>query len=281
MGVVPDELLMAYADGELDAAESRRVELRLAADPEARERLEVFLRTGRAIGRTLDIAAFADVPGRLADAVRLAAPSPSRSAARSALSGTGSDDGWVARALRRMLPVPDLPWRFALALSGILVLGTGLGWLLATIPGASHQHDALVRAEGVRLLASGALARALDRSPSSTEMRGDTAGPDTIVAPRMTFTNAAQEFCRHYRIVSGSGARSEGVACRETDGRWRIEAQVAPPAAAQPRENGYAPAGGEDGAALDAVIDRLIVGDPLDMRSEAEVLAREWRKKPR
>lgn len=277
MGVVSDELLMAYADGELDVAERRRVELRLAADPEARERLEVFRRTGRAIGRTLDLAAFEDVPGRLADAVR-AGQAGSRPAYPSAVGATGSRGGWLAQALRRLLPEPDLPWRLALALSGVLVLGTGLGWLLATIPGANPQREVLVRSDGARLFASATLASVLEHRPSGTETRVAIADADAIVAPRMTFTNVAHELCRHYRIDSDPGARADGVACREVDGRWRIEAQVALPAAAPRRETGYAPAGGEDGNAIDAVLDRLIVGDPLDLRTEAELLAREWRR---
>lgn len=278
MGVVSDELLMAYVDGELDAAETRRVELRLAADPEARERLEVFERTGRAIGRTCDLAAFAAVPARLTDTVRLAEPATIRSTPPPAIAATGTRAGWITEVLRRLLPEPQLPWRFALALSGVLVLGTGLGWLLATIPRASHQHDALVRSDGARLFANATLASVLGRNPSGTETRGVTPEADTVVAPRMTFTNAARELCRHYRIDSGPGARADGVACREVDGRWRIEAQVALPAAAPDRQSGYAPAGGEDGTAIDAVIDRLIVGDPLDLRFEAELLAREWRR---
>ncbi|MEW5962620.1 MAG: hypothetical protein AB1749_03575 [Pseudomonadota bacterium] len=277
MGVVSDELLMAYADGELDAAETRRVELRLAADPETSARLEVFQRTGRVLGGAIDLTAFADIPARLADTVRSGAPAACPEP-RPALGTSGSQVGWLAQALRRLLPEPDLPWRLALALSGVLVLGTGLGWLLATIPGASRQREALVRSEGARLLADGALANALERKPSGAVTRAGAADADAIIAPRSTFASAAHEFCRHYRVDAGSGARSEGIACREADGQWRIEVQVALSAETPGREGGYAPAGGEDGTLIDEVLDRLIVGDPLDLRSEADMLQREWRK---
>ena len=50
----PDELLMAYADGELSPEEARAFEARLAADPALRQRLEPFTSTSASLSGLFD-----------------------------------------------------------------------------------------------------------------------------------------------------------------------------------------------------------------------------------
>ena len=69
MSDITDELLMAYADGELDSAEQRRVERYLANDPASAQRLEMFTQTGRDLGRLFDQPMREAIPERLLQTV--------------------------------------------------------------------------------------------------------------------------------------------------------------------------------------------------------------------
>ena len=70
MKPIDDELLMAYADGELDVAHAAAVEAQIAGDPDAREAVRRFRETRKLAG-----SAFAEepVPPALEAAVRAAA----------------------------------------------------------------------------------------------------------------------------------------------------------------------------------------------------------------
>lgn len=274
MAGVSDELLMAYADGELDAAELRRVELILATDSDAMRRLRVFRSTGREIGRTLELGAFADIPERIITAIDTAL-AEGRAPAERQVGGTRSVEGWLAAALHRLLHEPGLPWRFAFALSFVLMLGTGLGWLLAAMSNRRHGGDVLVRMQDGQLRADGALASALERNPSGSGGRVEGSGAQPLVSPTLTFKSADGSYCRQYRVSVTTGADAEGVACREAAGDWRIVAQVAVPR--QRAREGYAPAGGSSDVLIESVVDRLVTGDVLDLRTEADIMANGWR----
>lgn len=72
IGYIPDELIMAFADGELDAPLALRIREAIRSDPEVRRKYSVFLST-----RPLAEAAFArilaePVPERLKRSLALA-----------------------------------------------------------------------------------------------------------------------------------------------------------------------------------------------------------------
>ncbi len=130
-----DERIMAYADGELDAAEARAVEALLARDPEARARLRLYLETA-ALAR----AAFADT---------LTEPVPERLVR--AATGAGAR---IPPFPRRIRPRP-LAAAIAAGLAALLLVG---GWwtlhpdpaarlarVLGTVPSGTE-------AEGIRPL---------------------------------------------------------------------------------------------------------------------------------
>ena len=234
MNDTEDELLMAYADGELDPERAAAVEARIAADQAARDKVHRFRETAAlvraAFARDLDEV----VPPSMEAAIRRAADTAAPS---------------------RILPFRPRPRvagiaRFALPLAAslALVVGLGGGWWI----GQGHGDQ---------------LAAALETAPSGQAV----SIADGAISPVSSFRDRDGRWCREFQR-SGTEAAS-GVACRIGQGRWRTELQVA-------NESGsptdYAPAG-EGPSPLDATLERLGAGQPVDPAAEAQAIAGRWR----
>jgi len=115
---ISDEMLMAYADGELDAASRARVEAAMQEDPEIGKRVARH----RALRETMQ-GAFSDVlnepvPERLIQAARGQTAAP-----KSAVVDLSAD-----REAARRKNSAALRWQSA-AIAASLLLGLGLGFL--------------------------------------------------------------------------------------------------------------------------------------------------------
>jgi hypothetical protein len=225
--VIPDdEMLMAYADGELDPLAAKRVERAIAADPA----LAVKVAAQRALRARLG-AAFAAVSD---------APVPDR------LAAILTSD--VVPLLPRPLPARQR-WVQAAALAATLVLGIAVGNQMRAPP---------VTIAGGGLMASGALARALD-----TQLAANT-GETHMLA---SFRDTSGAWCRVFTTPSLGG-----IACRERDD-WMIRRTRSP---ARRQATDYRQAGSAD-AALMAEAQAMMVGDPLDAAAERHVRDLGWR----
>lgn len=72
------------------------------------------------------------------------------------------------------------------------------------------------------------VASALENSPTnrSTTWRNPDSGNRYTVTPRRTYRQAEQTYCREYSMEAQIGGRREelyGTACRQPDGRWRMQ----------------------------------------------------------
>ena len=138
-----DEMLMAYADGELDPITAKRVERAIANDAGLADRVRAHRRLRAMVGGAFAGVADEPVPDRLASLVRgsvVPFPGPRRTAIR---------------------------WPQVAAVAAALALGVGLG---SQIDGRGS-----VVTDGGTLVASGGLARALDGQLAST--KGETRVP--------------------------------------------------------------------------------------------------------
>lgn len=179
---IADETLMAFADGELDPAEARRVEAAVAADPALQARLRVFSETRRMLR---------EVP---------AAPMPA-----------GGDAALIARIRaasqpRRPAMTPPAPANLnrrplAAIAATLAVAVIGLGWWQIGGPQTGE---------------TGAGMAALDSLASGEVQALPEGGSLTIIA---SFITADEEFCREYETRSGDTATLV-VACREDDA-WK------------------------------------------------------------
>jgi hypothetical protein len=167
-----DEMLMAYADGELNPLEAKRVEAAIAADPALAARVEAHRRLRATLAD-----AFAGVP---------AEPLPER--LRAPLETN------VVQLRPRAAPSRPAWASLAAAMAASLLVGLGLGTQVPSGP---------IAEQGGALVARGSLASALDSQSSG-------APGDTRIL--LSFQDRGGRFCRTFdsRAASGIACRDSG-----------------------------------------------------------------------
>jgi len=239
-----DEILMAFADGELSEPQRSEVDAAVRADPA----LASIVDGHRALRRDVS-AAFAGV---------LDEPLPARLRPASTGKVLSFEAARNARA-RIQAAAPKRSWPTWAALAATLVVGVlaGTVWL-----GGGQGGDDFVSADGGgRLTARGELAGALTRQLASE------AAPGSAVRIGVSFAARDGGYCRSFSV----GARA-GLACRDGDA-WRIPVlKESAPAAGDYRQAASAPQ-----AVLEA-IDARIAGPALDAAAERAARERGWKR---
>jgi len=252
---IPDELLAAYVDGELEGAERARVEQAIAQDAQLAQRVAQQRALRDRLRGAFDHVLREAVPQRLLQAAKLGAPSGpaqvidlAQVRAQRARRGNGARQVTVRR--------------YAIAAS--LVVGLVAGALIQHLsaPGALTEiHDG-------SLLARGALARALN------EQLASATSPSGAVRVGLTFRARSGNYCRTF-AVSASHSLA-GLACREQE-QWQVLNLI----------GAEGPGGGINGqnlrmaasslppALLQAVNER-ISGEPLNAAAEAKARSNGW-----
>lgn len=96
------------------------------------------------------------------------------------------------------------------------------------------------------------------------------------VQPMLTFRDGTGRHCREFEVFQElPNALEFGIACRSPAGTWHVEMVVAAPIT-EPGPNGYAPASGPGGKALDAMLEALDASPPVTPEQEADLLRRGW-----
>ena len=144
----------------------------------------------------------------------------------------------AVRAQRRAMS----SWAAWGGMAATLLLGTLIGTRLAP-PGASDEN---------RLVATGAIAQALDRQLASA--------PTGAVAVQISFKAKDGRYCRSF-----STSASAGLACRDGDGAWALQ-QVA--AMAPAPGGGMRQAAASLPPAVLGAVDGLIAGEALNAEQE-------------
>ncbi len=215
---LPDERLVAYADGELGEAQAREVEAALAEDPALAETVSA-LRRDAAMAR----AAYQE-PVREAVPVRLVAaldPAVTRRPGR----GWGRAGHGVARH--------PLVGSVAAAVVALVVGLSGAYYFAER--GVERQ---IARLEAIRAadqeMLEAAVARALETHVSGVpaEWRNPDSGSRGTIEPVRTFKISTGEWCREYiHAIEFRGWRERretrrAVACRKGDGVWKTRLRV-------------------------------------------------------
>jgi hypothetical protein len=168
-----DDLLMAYADGELDEVSRARVERALAEDPELRARLDQQRRLRATLAAHYGPAAEEEVPERL----------------RAMLE---------TNVVRFPAAGPRPLWQSFAALAATLVLGLALGRTLLVPAGpVGIEHGTMV--------AEGPLADALETQLASAQL------PEAATRIGLSFAASDGRLCRTFdsAAVSGLACRDE------------------------------------------------------------------------
>jgi hypothetical protein len=236
---ITDEQLMAYADGELDAAAVAEVEVAIAADPALAEAVARHRALRRQLRDAFAPALDEPVPEHLLALVR----APAAPAAPV-----------VALRPRRRWALPE--WA---GLAAALVLGVALSQAFLQ-PGEAD----LRTVAGGALRADGALAQALDR-----QLAADNRA-DGRIAIGLSFRDGSGAYCRSF--VLRQARPLAGLACRGDDG-WHVP--VTSEAAA---ENGeLRPAAAALPPAVLLAVETRLAGDTLDADAERRARDAGWR----
>jgi anti-sigma-K factor RskA len=205
-----ESLLVAYVDGQLDAAQAQAVEAALRDDAEARAIVGVLRASGSAVKRAYDEALERPLPARLHELFADVPADPVTPSAEIVAFRPRRP------ALQRLLPL-------AAAIAALLI-GFGAGYV--SFGNRAGFTPAGEEPRGELYLA--ALQRALDMPGTGVDQDyADTAagitGKVTVVGPVAT---ANLGDCREFRhdAVSGSKtATSFGIACPGAAGSWVVE----------------------------------------------------------
>ncbi len=245
MGIT-DEMLMAYADGQLAAAEASEVERALAEDE----------------GLAAKVAMMADARMAVKNSYRTAPPVPEALEARvrglvaaDAARRQGPAGATVVDLAARRRVVPF--WQLPLAAGLALAVGAGSVWL------ASQQDPGGAGGLQVAGLTDPAIIEALGTLPSGEAV---DLGNGARLAAVSTFRDEADRLCREFEHGRPDGETVVAVACRD-EAAWGVRFAVAAGAA---ESDSYAPASSLE--TLDAYMVATGAGAPLSAEDEAAAL---------
>jgi hypothetical protein len=253
---IPDETLMAFADGELDAATRAEVEAALRDDPDLAKRVarHVALRQRVRVAYSSELTE--PVPPRLLDAARRASAPGGNVVnlqdARNAKSRDTSD-----------VETRAVSWRPAAAIAASVIVGFALGYA-NRFQGLSG--GPLVRGSDGALTANGTLAKALSTQLTATQ------GAQSEVHIGVSFLAKSGEYCRTF-FLRGAISPS-GLACRHGE-QWRVETLGQ---ASDVADTGYRTAATNLSPEVLKSVEDRIDGDPLDAVGETQALQKNWRK---
>ncbi|HEX6395847.1 MAG TPA: hypothetical protein VFZ95_00350 [Steroidobacteraceae bacterium] len=249
-----DEILMAHADGELDASLSAEISAAIEKDPALAQRVERHRALRAGLAAAYSTVLEQPVPERLLAAANgPAAPRLGGESPRAAVLPFPADAA----------PAAGRSWgpREWMALAASLVLGMLLSWQLL-----SPSERSMVVASHGALVARGALARALDSQLASTQRAEDP------VQIGLTFRSHDGSYCRSFTLTR---AATGGLACRVA-GEWHIPVT----ASAGVSEGGVRQATSPPPAVLSAITSR-IAGEALDAAGEEDARLGGWDARPR
>jgi hypothetical protein len=244
-----DEILMAYADGEID--EPRRAEIAAAVerDPDLARRVERH----RAMRAKLAGAYSPVLDQRVPDHL-LAAVTGTANAAKDRAQGRAEVLPFPARAA----PASNAAWRGRqwAAVAASLVLGALISWKIF-----APAESAWIGARDGALVARGPLAHALDSQLASTQR------PEDAIQIGLTFRSREGGYCRSF-VVRGAG--TAGLACRDGT-QWRVPVTAATqPHAGELRQATSLP------SAISSAIETRIAGEALDATGEERARLGGW-----
>jgi hypothetical protein len=253
---ISDETLMAYADGELDAAASAAVESAMREDPQIEKRVAAHRSLRRRVHAAYSAELSEDVPARLLTAAR----------GRASPQGSKVVNLQDARAaLERQTPPARLlrpHWRTAGAVAASVIVGVGLGFFMW-----GRTESPLVPGAGGALVARGPLVKALSNQLAAEQSESSP------VKIGLSFLAKSGDYCRTFTL---SGAMSpSGLACRHGE-EWRVQVltQGSDGAAGDPH---YRTAGSAMPPSILAAVEGQIAGEPLDPAGERAAQRRGWK----
>jgi anti-sigma factor RsiW len=251
-----DETLMAFADGELDAATTAAIEEAMGSDDELIARVATFMESRAQASAALKPLIDEPVPEALTLSVqKLIDEAHQRDNAPVEASKHPAPDNVVTFQPQIAPRKVSSSWALPLAASlAAVIVGAG-GYLAGKAGGAASGGLA------VASLNDPAIIRALDAAPSGT----DVSVGDATVKLVSSFRDEAGALCREFELHRPSKSSLISVVCRAQQ-QWDVRLAVAAPAAGQD----YVPAGASE--TVDAYLTTTQAGAPLSEAEEKKAL---------
>jgi hypothetical protein len=251
---ISDEILMAYADGELDAAARAAVESAMREDPQIEKRVAAHRALRRRVQAAYSVELSEGVPESLLRAARAAGTQQANVVklqdARAA----------IERAASRARP-PRPQWRIAGTIAASLIAGVGLGFFIW-----GQTKAPIMRSAGGALVARGQLAQALSNQLAAERSQS------SAVQIGVSFRAKSGDYCRTFAL---SGAVSpSGLACLH-GAEWQVQTLTQEPGTVG--DSGYRTAGSALSETMLKSIEGQIAGEPLDQAGERAARQRGWR----
>jgi hypothetical protein len=240
---VSTETLMAYADGELDAAARAEVEEAMRDDPSIAERIAQFRRQRAKLEAAYAAELEEPVPERLLAVLR--APGPV-----STVVDLERARGTARRRPRRVAQ------RYLIAAAASILIAVTAGLF-------AWQRSIVIRHVGDTRLAAGALASGL-----SDQLSGDAGSGKVRVG--LSFLSKSGEYCRTFDVAGASP--SAGLACRHDD-EWVVRALARPQSA---EAGAYRTAGTTLPPEILKAVQDEIAAEPLDRAGEIAARGARW-----
>jgi hypothetical protein len=251
---ISDETLMAYADGELDAAARAAVELAMREDPQIEKRVAAHRTLRRKVQAAYSAELSEGIPERLLTAARAAT-----STHGSKVVNLQHARAAMERSRSRARPLPA-QWRTAGTIAASVIAGVGLGFFMW-----GHTESPLVRSADGALVARGQLAKALSNQLAADQSRS------SAVQIGVSFRAKSGDYCRTFAL---SGAVSpSGLACRHGE-QWQVQALTQEPGTVSGSD--YRTAGSAMSATILKSVEGQIAGEPLDQAGERAARQRGW-----
>lgn len=257
---ISDETLMAYADGELDAAAREAVESAMREDPQIEKRVAQHRALSRRVQAAYSAELSQDVPEPLVAAARGAA-----STRRGKVVNLQDVRAAVGRNGSRAQPLRPR-WQTAGTIAASVILGIGLGFFMW-----GRTESPLMRGAGGALVARGELAAVLSNQLAAEQSRTST------VQIGLSFLAKSGDYCRTFSL-SGATAPS-GLACHHGE-EWRVRDLTQVPEG-KAGDSEYRTAGSGISATILKSVGEQIAGEPLDQAGERAARGRGWKAEVR
>jgi hypothetical protein len=252
---ISDEMLMAYADGELDATAREVVESAMREDPQIVERVARHSALRRRVREAYSAALSEDVPERLLRAAQGAAATERKVVNLQDARAAREHSAPYTRPLRRQ-------WRTAGAMAASVIVGVGGGFFIwgRTVPPFARGADGA-------LVARGQLAQALSNQLAAEQSRASS------VQIGLSFLAKSGDYCRTFAL---SGEQSpSGLACRHGE-EWQVRA-VTQGSDGVAGASEYRTAGSTMPAMIRELVEAQVAGEPLDQAGERAARQRDWK----
>lgn len=254
---ISDELLMAFADGELDPSQTTKIEAALAEDETLAERLAVFIESRQGAALALAPLLNQPVPSNLQANIEAMVAASETEQADTAETTQPTNVVAFPTGIRRFLPSYEL----AAAASIALVVGGVIGFSLS---GNVRSQTDVVVASSLTELSRADVVVAMTSLASGDQI---TLGDGSRFRAIASFEDENGTFCREVEVDNPDVSTIVAVTCAE-NAIWNVRFTVV----AASVENGYAPASSLE--ALDAYLQAVGAGEPLSAEAEKSALAR-------